>query len=120
MEVEHIPKVILREDEVWRSRFSPSSLSMHCLQVHLSIANPLHWKRLITKRLARSNTAVVTIYTVIAVFSAYFSIYGISTSLFTATFDGVTVFGSMDVKVAFSISQMLGYDSFFYQEKSSL
>jgi len=75
----------------------------------LYTGNPLHWKRLLTQRLDKSHTAVATIYTVFAAFSAYFSIYGISASLFAATFDGVTVFGKMDLKVAFSIAQMLGY-----------
>lgn len=74
----------------------------------LSPTNPLNWKFLLTQRLASSNTVVLTIYTVVTAFSAYFSIYGISTSLFTATFAGATV-GSLDLKVAFSISQMLGY-----------
>jgi hypothetical protein len=59
--------------------------------------------------LARSSTPVVTTFTVVCVFAAYFSIYGISVSLFAATFEGVTVFGSLQLKVAFSIAQMVGY-----------
>lgn len=75
----------------------------------LSVTNPLNWKKLATKQLSTSHTAVVTIYTIIAAFTAYFSIYGITQSLFAATFDGVKVFGHLDLKVAFSISQLLGY-----------
>lgn len=76
---------------------------------NLSALNPLNWKPLITRKLDTSHAAISTIYTIFAAFSAYFSIYGISASLFTATFDGVKVMGGLDLKVAFSIAQMLGY-----------
>jgi len=66
-------------------------------------------KNKLTRYLATCNTAILTIFTVVVAFSAYFSIYGISVSLFAATFDGVKVFGVMELKVAFSIAQMLGY-----------
>jgi len=76
---------------------------------HLTVYNPLHWRPMITSKLSSNHPALATVYTIFAAFSAYFSIYGISSSLFAATFDGVKVFGGLDLKVAFSISQMLGY-----------
>lgn len=75
----------------------------------LNKCNPLHWKQLVTRKLDTGHPAIATVYTIFAAFAAYFSIYGICSSLFAGTFDGVKVFGGLELKVAFSISQMLGY-----------
>jgi len=74
-----------------------------------SYCDPLFLRKRLIAALATSTTPVVTTFTVICAFSAYFAIYGISVSLFAATFEGITVFGSLQLKVAFTIAQMLGY-----------
>jgi len=77
--------------------------------VRLYYLDPRYTRKALVAFLAESTTPVVTTFTVVCAFSAYFSIYGISVSLFAATFEGKTVFGSLQLKVAFTISQMLGY-----------
>lgn len=77
-------------------------------QTLLPSVNPLSLKQRLSQRLDKSHPAVVTIYTIVTAFSAYFSIYGISASLFAATFDGAKL-GSLELKVAFSMAQLIGY-----------
>lgn len=108
VDVQGMSEVLLDDDACDGGSISYSKKSQDS-SASISFRNPLHWKRMVTSKLSSSHPAILTVYTIFAAFSAYFSIYGISASLFAATFDGVTVFGSLELKVAFSISQMLGY-----------